>query len=50
MNFESLRFFWGLFNALVLVFVVALPIWILIKIHSIDKTLKKLLSKMDDDK
>jgi len=49
MNFEPIRAIWILFNLFILVVVLTLPIWILVKINSIDRNLKKLLSKFDDE-
>ncbi len=51
-SFDFARSLWQIVNLLVLVPVILLsisfPIYLLVKINSIDKTLKQILKKMED--
>ncbi|GAW91385.1 hypothetical protein KKC1_05470 [Calderihabitans maritimus] len=38
---------WSISNLIPLVLLIVLPVWLIIKINSIDKNIKKLLQKLE---
>lgn|GEM_PF-4944109 len=46
-GFEAPKLLWQLVNLVVLGLFLALPIWLVTKINSIDKSLKELLRRLD---
>ncbi|HWI54383.1 MAG TPA: hypothetical protein VNT57_01715 [Desulfobacteria bacterium] len=47
LTFNYAQMFWGVINFMVLLAAIAIPIWILVKVNSIDKSLKELVNKLD---
>lgn len=45
--FNYAQFFFGVINFVVLLAVIAIPVWVLVKVNLIDKSLKELVKKMD---
>jgi hypothetical protein len=46
-GFDGARVIWQIINLILLGVVIIIPIWLILKINSIDKSLKEILQKLE---
>ncbi|WP_418791717.1 hypothetical protein [Phosphitispora sp. TUW77] len=46
-GFETPKLIWQLINLFILLGLIAIPVWLLTKVNSIEKSLKELVRKLD---